>query len=161
MSTLSLSPASARPERLRTNLITLASVEAGYTLLHALSLFAPDMERASLIAKADLIVAPILAVAAVLFAMRDRLPLAIIALAAIVLTTWASELTSAHLDGFALVLAHVVRPVVAIAAIVLALGGTRLVLAATLVAGAWLIWFWVTFLGEVLIFIAAVMIYGV
>jgi hypothetical protein len=165
MSTTGLSPAPPRTDRLRTALLALAALEAGYALLQSLKLVASDVQIGSgrlseIVTTAHLIVAPLLAIAAVVFAARDRLPLVIMALAAIVLTTWASEAATAHDSGVALVLTDLVRPVLAILAIVLAVSRTGLVVAALLVASLWPVWLWHTFLADVLRFVLGVMIYG-
>ena len=155
-----------RTDWLAIGLRLLAAIETSWALLQSLQLIAPDVPIAGgvpgLITVAHLIVAPILAVAALIFAARGRLLEAVIALAMLDLTTWASELaTPLFPTGIGYFLASIARPIVAVAAIVLAARYARVGLAALLIAGVWLVWAWFAFLGEVLIFFAAVMIYGV
>ena len=119
-----------------------------------------DGHLARQITTAHLILAPILALAAVVFAARDRLPQAIMALATIGLTTWASELTSPDCTGMALILARGVRPAVAFLATILALRRTRLGFATVLVASMWLLWAWVSFLSDILRFLLGVISTG-
>ena len=165
MSTIPLSSAPARQNGLRAALVALASFEAWIALLQSLTVIFPDGQIATghlaeQITIAHRIVAPILAVAALVFAARDRLPQAIMALAAIGLTTWASDLVSAQFTGSWQVLLHVFRPVIAVLAIILAIRRMWLGYAAVLVASMWLLWAWVTFLSEVIPFVIGVMIYG-
>ena len=165
MSTIRLSPAPVRQDGLRVGLIALACVEAFFALLQSLKLIAPDVpietgHLAGQVTTAHLILAPILAAAAVVFAARDRLPHAVTALAAIGLTTWASELMSPDFTGITLVLANVVRPVVAVLAMIVAFRRTWLRFAAALVASLWLLWAWVSFLSDILRFFLGVIIYG-
>ena len=123
MSTLSLSQA---PEKsLRTALSVVAAVETVFAIIQSLTLFAPDAQTAhgflaEQITTTHLVAVPILATAALVFATRGLLSEAIIALAAVVISTWISELVSGYFTGMALFLAAVVRPVVAAFAITLA-----------------------------------------
>ncbi len=160
MSTGVSSPKRSSNDWLAITLRFFAAVVTAFAILQSLKLVAPDVS-VSAVAAVHLIVALTLAVGALFFAVRNRLPQAIIALAAIGLTTWASELGSAQYAGISLVLANVVRPILAAIAIVLALRCIWLGVAAALVACIWFAWAWVAFLSDVVIFFVGAMIYGV
>ena len=165
MQSIGLLPAHSRRKPLRTALISLAALEAGFALLQSLALFDPDAQRAhgylaERVMTTHLIVAPIFAVAAIAFAALDQLRQFIVAFGAVALTTWASELISAHFTGVTLIAADIVRPVIAVFAITLAVGRIWLCFATLLVAGMWIIWFWNTFLSDFLPFLFGVILYG-
>lgn len=119
---------------------------------------------AQALTQAKLLIAPVLAGAALVLAIMRRLRPAIVALGILVLVAWAAELPSIAIHGFefsatvpgALLIAQrLVYPVLAVAAIGLALRTERLGLATLLVSLPAII-----AIAAILAFAAAVMMYG-
>lgn len=168
--TLAASPAPSAPRWLRILLITVAALDTLVALSSVPAIFYDYGEQTPLIAaaqtlnKAQIAVAPVLAGAALWFAIRHDLRHAIIALATAMVVAWITELPSiaihglelsADLPGVFLFARRLIYPVLAIAAIVLAAKNRRLPLAGVFVSVP-------TVLGIVstLLLAGAVMIWG-
>jgi hypothetical protein len=155
---------------LRVGLIVLAAIETLSALADFSGIFYDYNHTTALlifaqgVTKTRLAIAPLIAGAALVFASIGRLRHAIVALAALVLVVWLTELPSIAIHGLELsggfvglhlIAQRFIYPVIAVAAIVLAVRNQRLALAGALVSlpriVAWL---------GVLAFGIGVMIYG-
>ena len=134
---------------LRTMLAIVAAIELVGALTGLASLFyeyghaTPLLIWAQRATSVKLVLAPIIAAAALVLAAMGRLRNAIVALAALMLVAWASDLPSIAIHGLELsadfggalaVLARFGYPLIGVAALILALRNQRLVLAGVLVS---------------------------
>ena len=155
------------PAWLRLGLIAVAIIETIGGLSSVPVLFSEGPAFTGWAFAVRIVLVPLLAIAALVFALMGRLPRAIMAMAALVLATWlAEEITSflhppkspvsgAGVLGVYAVLQRFVYPVIAIAALVLAWRNERLVQAGLLASIP-------TILGALMVvaFGIGVMIYG-
>jgi hypothetical protein len=143
------SPARTGPRWLRFLLIAIAAIDTLTTLPSLPAIFLDLGPQEPLIVfiqtlnRVQIVLAPILAAAAFWFAIRHRLGHAIIALATAMLVAWVTELPSmlmhgleitTDLQGLLLVTRQLVYPVIAIAAIVMAVKRIHLPVAGILVS---------------------------
>jgi hypothetical protein len=144
-----MAPAPTAPRWLRILLIAVAAIDTLTALPSLPAIFydfgpqEPMVALAQTVNRAQIVIAPLLALAALWFAARRRLAPAIATLAAAMLVAWLAELPSVamhglevtwDLHGMLLSARQLLYPVLAIAAIVLAMRGMNLPLAGVLVS---------------------------
>jgi len=157
------------PARVRVLLIVVAVIETvaafnGLPVLFGDLSEVPGTGPAGWTILATIVLRPVFAIAALTFAVRRRLPRAVLALAVVVLLSWLSLLPSVIIHGLELspgfpgllIVANVVLfPLLALAALALAWRDRRLALAAILASLPTLVW-----IVGFIVFAVAIAIYG-